>query len=151
MLCRYTMDQGHGLVHATGNLQLQYSLVYIWLVGLVCEGGVQEGGCCEDGIIPAQPDMVAWVDAQWWNVLLKCCKFYARFAQLVQGVQVTMILLAQITSATDFNAVTVVLKLMMSLQKCAYLSCLYLCRASMFLSKGQVTYDVLKLRNKLKT
>ena len=58
------MDQGHGLVQAPGNLQLQYYKVHIGLVGLVCEGGVQKGGCCEDGIIPAQPDMVACVDAQ---------------------------------------------------------------------------------------
>ena len=50
------MDQGHGLVQAPGNLQLQYFLD-------MCDGGFQEGWLSEERVIPTEPDVVACIDA----------------------------------------------------------------------------------------
>ena len=42
----------------------------------------------EEGITPAGPDMIAGIDAQPRDVLLEVAKFNARFAKLVQSLQV---------------------------------------------------------------
>ena len=45
----------------------------------------EEGGLLEGWVVPAEPDMIAGVDAQTRNVLLKVSKFDSRFAKLVQS------------------------------------------------------------------
>ena len=67
---------------ATRNRRLQNDLDVIW------EGGWEERGLLEDGIVPAEPDMVAGVDAEPRDVLLKVAQLDSRFAELVQSLEV---------------------------------------------------------------
>ncbi len=61
------------------NRRLHNGLDLIW------ERGRKEGWLLEDRVVPTEPDMVAGVDAQTRNVLLKVSKFDSRFAKLVQS------------------------------------------------------------------
>ena len=67
---------------ATRNRRLHNDLDVIW------EGGWEERGLLEDGIVPAEPDMVAGVDAEPRDVLLKVAQLDSRFAELVQSLEV---------------------------------------------------------------
>ena len=51
------------------------------------EGGWEERGLLEDGIVPAEPDMVAGVDTEPRDVLLEVAQFDSRFAELVQSLE----------------------------------------------------------------
>ena len=66
---------------ATRNRRLQNDLDVIW------EGGWEERGLLEDGIVPAEPDMVAGVDTEPRDVLLEVAQFDSRFAELVQSLE----------------------------------------------------------------
>ena len=55
---------------------------------VIREGGWEERGLLEDGIVPAEPDMVAGVDAEPRDVLLKVAQLDSRFAELVQSLEV---------------------------------------------------------------
>ena len=72
---------GNSLV-ATRNRRLHNDLDVVW------EGGWEERGLLEDGIVPAEPDMVAGVDAEPRDVLLKVAQLDSRFAELVQSLEV---------------------------------------------------------------
>ena len=54
---------------------------------VIREGRWEERGLLEDGIVPAEPDMVAGVDAEPRDVLLKVAQFDSRFAELVQSLE----------------------------------------------------------------
>ena len=71
---------GNSLV-ATRNRRLHNDLDVIW------EGGWEERGLLDDGIVPAEPDMVAGVDAEPRDVLLKVAQLDSRFAELVQSLE----------------------------------------------------------------
>ena len=47
----------------------------------------EERGLLEDGIVPAEPDMVAGVDTEPRDVLLEVAQFDSRFAELVQSLE----------------------------------------------------------------
>ena len=66
---------------ATRNRRLHNDLDVVW------EGGWEERGLLEDGIVPAEPDMVAGVDAEPRDVLLKVAQLDSRFAELVQSLE----------------------------------------------------------------
>ena len=66
---------------ATRNRRLHNDLDVIW------EGGWEERGLLEDGIVPAEPDMVAGVDTEPRDVLLEVAQFDSRFAELVQSLE----------------------------------------------------------------
>ena len=57
----------------------------------------------EEGITPAGPDMIAGIDAQPRDVLLEVAKFNARFAKLVQSLQVSVVPLCDVASTCDFE------------------------------------------------
>ena len=66
---------------ATRNRGLHNDLDVIW------EGRWEERGLLEGGIVPAEPDMVAGVDAEPRDVLLEVAQFDSRFAELVQSLE----------------------------------------------------------------
>ena len=72
---------GNSLV-ATRNRRLHNDL------DVIREGGWEERGLLEDGIVPAEPDMVAGVDTEPRDVLLEVAQFDSRFAELVQSLEV---------------------------------------------------------------
>ena len=57
----------------------------------------------EEGITPAGPDMIAGIDAQPQDVLLEVAKFNARFAKLVQSLQMSVVPLCDVASTCDFE------------------------------------------------
>ena len=67
---------------ATRNRRLHNDLDVVW------EGGWEERGLLEDGIVPAEPDMVAGVDTEPRDVLLEVAQFDSRSAELVQSLEV---------------------------------------------------------------
>ena len=71
---------GNSLV-ATRNRRLHNDLDVIWEVRW------EERGLLEDGIVPAEPDMVAGVDTEPRDVLLEVAQFDSRFAELVQSLE----------------------------------------------------------------
>ena len=71
---------GNSLV-ATRNRRLHNDL------DVIREGGWEERGLLEDGIVPAEPDMVAGVDTEPRDVLLEVAQFDSRFAELVQSLE----------------------------------------------------------------
>ena len=81
---RIDLDQGHGW-QKPGRHRKKKGDYMIWL-DLVKERGRKKGRLLEYGVIPAEPDVVAGVDAQTRDVLLKVAKFDSRFAKPVHRV-----------------------------------------------------------------
>ena len=52
---------------------------------------MEEGGLLENWVVPAEPDVVAGVDAERRDVLLKVAKFWSRFAKLVPSLGVCVV------------------------------------------------------------
>ena len=51
----------------------------------------EEGGLLEGGVVPAEPDMIAGVNTETRDVLLKVAQFDSWFAELVESLQVSVV------------------------------------------------------------
>ena len=51
----------------------------------------EEGGLLEGGVVPAEPDMVAGVDAEPRDVLLEVAQFDSRFAEFVKSLEMSVV------------------------------------------------------------
>ena len=70
---------------ATRNRRLHNNLDVIW------EGSWEERGLLEGGIVPAEPDMVAGIEAETRDVLLEVAQLYSWFAELVESLKVCVV------------------------------------------------------------
>ena len=52
---------------------------------------MEEGGLLENWVVPAEPDVVAGVDAERCDVLLKVAHLDSRFAELMQSLEVCVV------------------------------------------------------------
>ena len=57
----------------------------IHILDLIEEGRWEKGGLQESGVVPAEPDVVAGVDAERRYVLLEVAQLDSRFAEFVQS------------------------------------------------------------------
>ena len=51
----------------------------------------EEGGLLEGGVVPAEPDMVAGIEAETRDVLLEVAQLYSWFAELVESLKVCVV------------------------------------------------------------
>ena len=51
----------------------------------------EAGGLLEGWVVPAEPDMIAGVNTETRNVLLKVAQFDSWFAELVESLQVSVV------------------------------------------------------------
>ena len=81
------MDQGHGRPepgrHKREKKSDDSDVVRKWWW--------EEGGLLESGIVPAEPDMVAGIEAETRDVLLEVAQLYSWFAELVESLKVCVV------------------------------------------------------------
>ena len=51
----------------------------------------EEGGLLESGVVPAEPEMVAGIEAETRDVLLEVAQLYSWFAELVESLKVCVV------------------------------------------------------------
>ena len=60
-------------------------------LNVIREGWREERGLLEDGVISAEPDMVARVDAELRDVLLEVAQSDSRFTELVKSLEMSVV------------------------------------------------------------
>ena len=60
-------------------------------LNVIGEGWRQERGLLEDGVVSAEPDMVAGIEAETRDVLLEVAQLYSWFAELVESLKVCVV------------------------------------------------------------
>ena len=74
-------------------------------------------GLLEDGVVSAEPDMVARVDAELRDVLLEVAQFDSRFAEFVQRLEMDVVSFGMWPVLVISKAVTVVCRCEMSVRR----------------------------------
>ena len=65
---------------------------------------MEEGGLLENWVVPAEPDVVAGVDAERRDVLLKVAQLDSRFAELMQSLEVCVVSFCDVASACNLKS-----------------------------------------------
>ena len=84
---------------------------------VIGEGWREERGLLEDGVVSAEPDMLAGVDAEPRDVLLEVAQFDSRFAEFVQRLEMDVVSFGMWPVLVISKAVTVVCRCEMSVRR----------------------------------